>query len=77
MKKMFLLLSAAMLLMALAAGAVGEGTCYTLGLEGAWQVSSWFTFEYTKVETTPARYAQMINSFLMGVGNSYYNYNWY
>ena len=60
-----------------AAGSVTEGTCYTSGLEGTWQVSSWFTFEYTEIETTPARYAQMINSFLMGSGNSYYNYNWY
>ena len=59
------------------AGAVTEGACYTSGLEGTWQVSSWFTFEYTEIETTPARYAQMINSFFMGSGNSYYNYNWY
>ena len=77
MKKMLRMISAAVLLMAFTAGAVTEETYYALGLEGTLQASGWFTFEYTEIETTPARYAQMINSFFMGSGNSYYNYNWY
>ena len=58
-------------------GAVAEGVCYAPGEGDTWLAVSRFTFEYTDTETTPSRYAQMINSFLMGSENSYYKYNWY
>lgn len=58
-------------------GAVAEGVCYIPGEGDTWLAVSRFTFEYTDTETTPSRYAQMINSFLMGSESSYYKYNWY
>ena len=42
-----------------------------------WALARTWEFTYTGVETTPSRYAQMINSFLMGTESSYYKYNWY
>ena len=45
--------------------------------EDSWFETARFEFKYTDTEITPARYAQMINSFLMGTENSYYKYNWY
>ena len=58
-------------------GAVTEGVQYIPADDGEWLRSAKFTFEYTDTETTPARYAQMINSLLMGSESSYYKYNWY
>lgn len=58
-------------------GVVTEGAAYTPAEGDNWSPVSRFSFEYTDTETTPARYAQMINSFLMGSENSYYKYNWY
>lgn len=58
-------------------GAVVEGACYTPTNDGDWFCTARFSFEYTDTETTSARYAQMINSFLMGSESSYYKYNWY
>lgn len=36
-----------------------------------------FTFEYTDEEISAARYAAMINSFIMGETGNYYRYFWY
>lgn len=36
-----------------------------------------FEFEYTDEEINAARYAQMMNYFIIGAGSNYYNYNWY
>ncbi len=58
-------------------GVVTEGVCYFPSSDGSWFASSRFAFAYTDMETTPARYAQMINSFLMGSESAYYKYNWY
>ena len=58
-------------------GAVTECVEYVPMDGDQWFATARFTFEYTDTETTPARYAQMINSFLMGSENNYYKYNWY
>ena len=57
-------------------GVVTEAVC-SVPSGDDWSDTARFTFEYTDIETTPARYAQMINSFLMGSESSYYKYNWY
>ncbi len=58
-------------------GVVIDGLCYTPMDGDDWFCTARFSFEYTDTETTPARYAQMINSFLMGNESSYYKYKWY
>ncbi|MBR6953576.1 MAG: hypothetical protein IKH77_00850 [Clostridia bacterium] len=58
-------------------GVVTGGSCFIPEENDSWLETARFTFEYTDTETTPARYAQMINSFLMGTESSYYKYNWY
>lgn len=58
-------------------GVVIDGTCYAPTNDDNWFCTTRFSFEYTDIETTSARYAQMINSFLMGSESSYYKYNWY
>jgi len=58
-------------------GAVTEGVCYVPENDGGWSRTARFSFEYTDTAITPARYAQMINSFLMGSESAYYKYNWY
>lgn len=60
-----------------AEGVITDGACYTPTGDDEWLCNTRFSFEYTDIETTPARYAQMINSFLMGRESSYYKYNWY
>ena len=57
-------------------GVVTEAVVSVPSGEG-WTDMVRFTFEYTEIETAPARYALMINSFLMGSESSYYKYNWY
>ena len=57
-------------------GVVTEAVC-SVPSGDDWSDTARFTFEYTDIETTPARYARMINSFLMGSESSYYKYNWY
>ena len=44
---------------------------------GEWTGESKFEFEYTDIETTPARFAAMINSTILGETNNYYYYFWY
>ena len=58
-------------------GVVTDAVCYTPTNDGGWYAAARFAFTYTDLETTPSRYAQMINSFLMGSESSYYKYNWY
>ncbi len=58
-------------------GLVTEGACYAPMNDGQWYAAARYTFAYTDLETTPSRYAQMINSFLMGSESAYYKYNWY
>ncbi|MBP3891968.1 MAG: hypothetical protein J6D29_07325 [Solobacterium sp.] len=58
-------------------GLVSEAISRIPSGEEDWYENAQFKFEYTDIETTPARYAQMINSFLMGSASSYYKYNWY
>ena len=58
-------------------GLVTEGVRYFPEHGGDWFADARFTFVYTDIETTSARYAQMINSFLMGSESAYYKYNWY
>ena len=58
-------------------GLVAEGISYVPEQDGSWYSLARYTFEYSELDTTPARYAQMINSYLMGSESSYYNYNWY
>ena len=58
-------------------GVVTEVVCSVPSGDDEWLDTARFTFEYTDIETTSARYAQMINSFLMGSESSYYKYNWY
>ncbi len=45
--------------------------------EGSWEPYNKFVFEYTDTEISPARYASMINYFLLEGGGNYYIYNWY
>jgi len=45
--------------------------------EGQWVPEARFVFEYTDTEISPARYASMINYFLLEGGGNYYIYNWY
>lgn len=45
--------------------------------EGEWFADSKLVFTYTDIETTPAKYAAMINAHILGEGNGYYIYNWY
>ena len=49
------------------------GTILKSGTNGAVK----FEFEYTDEEINAARYAQMMNYFIIGAGSNYYNYNWY
>ncbi len=57
-------------------GLVTEAT--ELYPEGSsWSGMTRFSFEYTETEMSLARYATMINSFLMGESNNYYKYFWY
>ena len=44
---------------------------------GKWTGESKFEFEYTDIETTPARFAAMINCTLLGETNNYYFHFWY
>ena len=45
--------------------------------EGMWEPEVRFVFEYNDTEISPARYASMINYFLLEGGGNYYYYNWY
>ena len=45
--------------------------------DGQWSPTTRFVFEYTDTEISPARYASMINYFLLEGGGNYYIYNWY
>ena len=45
--------------------------------EGSWEPEGRFVFEYTDTAISPARYAAMINYFLLDGGGNYYIYNWY
>ena len=45
--------------------------------EGSWEPERRFVFEYTDTAISPARYAAMINYFLLEGGGNYYIYNWY
>ena len=45
--------------------------------EGVWEPEVRFVFEYTDTEISQARYASMINCFLLEGGGNYYIYNWY
>lgn len=45
--------------------------------EGTWEPEAKFVFEYTDTEISQARYASMINYFLLEGGGNYYFYNWY
>lgn len=36
-----------------------------------------YVFTYSTISTDKARYATMINSFIIGFNNNYYRYNWY
>ena len=57
-------------------GLITEAT--VLYPEGSsWTGSTRFVFEYTDMEMSHGRYATMINSFLMGESNNYYQYFWY
>jgi len=47
------------------------------GDSGTWEPDSKFVFEYSSEEISPARYASMINYFLLEGGGNYYIYNWY
>ncbi len=42
-----------------------------------WEAVSKYVFTYTEEEMSPARYAVMINSFLLGEENNYYYFFWY
>lgn len=44
---------------------------------GSWEADCKFVFEYTEDEISQARYASMINYFLLEGGGNYYIYNWY
>ena len=44
---------------------------------GEWTGETKFEFEYTDIETTPARFAAMINCTILGETNNYYYYFWY
>lgn len=57
-------------------GLVREAT--VLSQDGtSWSGMTRYTFEYTDTEISAARYATMINSFLMGEENNWYRYLWY
>lgn len=43
----------------------------------SWSGMTRFVFEYTDTEISAARYAIMINSFLLGEENNYYKFFWY
>lgn len=45
--------------------------------DGSWEPEVKYVFEYTDVEISPARYASMINYFILEGGSNYYYYNWY
>lgn len=45
--------------------------------EGKWAPDMKFEFEYTDTEISAARYASMMNCFLLEGGRTYYIYNWY
>lgn len=45
--------------------------------EGSWDPEVRFVFEYTDTEIDQARYALMINYFLLEGGGNYYIFNWY
>lgn len=45
--------------------------------DGKWDPEVKFTFEYTDTEISQARYASMINCFLLEGGGNYYYFNWY
>ena len=45
--------------------------------DGQWYPNTRYVFEYTDTEISPARYASMINYFLLEGGGNYYIYNWY
>lgn len=45
--------------------------------EGVWNPDAKFVFEYTDTEISQARYASMINYFLLEGGGNYYIFNWY
>ena len=45
--------------------------------EGKWAPEVRVVFEYTDAEISRARYASMINYFLLEGGSNYYIYNWY
>lgn len=45
--------------------------------EGSWEPEVKYEFEYSDTEIGAARYASMINWFLLDGGSNYYIYNWY
>lgn len=45
--------------------------------EDKWDEEYKYVFEYTDTEISPARYASMINYFLLEGGGNYYIFNWY
>lgn len=45
--------------------------------KGAWERSEKYVFKYTSSKINKIRYASMINSQIMDLGNNYYMYNWY
>ena len=45
--------------------------------DGQWIQTARYVFEYTDTEISPARYASMINYFLLEGGGNYYIFNWY
>lgn len=49
----------------------------TDGGEGRWEPEVKYVFEYSDIGIGVARYASMINYFLLDGGSNYYIYNWY
>lgn len=45
--------------------------------DGKWDEEYKYVFEYTDTEISPARYASMINYFLLEGGGNYYIFNWF
>lgn len=47
------------------------------GSDDSFTETAKYEFEYTDTEISAARYSQMMNYFITGDGNNYYNNNWY
>ncbi len=50
---------------------------WSITKDGKWAPDMKFEFEYTDTEISAARYASMMNCFLLEGGRTYYIYNWY